>query len=109
VTDSPAREPAAPTAPPKERIGERLVREGVVTEHAALAAAVVLIVAALLLAPRAEARVYWANTFGDSIGRADLDGTGIDPSFIGAKVRYTPLVAGDPQTDSKRIRLVRQR
>ncbi len=36
----------------------------------------------MAFAPGAEARVYWANTFGDSIGRANLDAGGIDQEFI---------------------------
>jgi hypothetical protein len=40
-----------------------------------------LFVLALALAPRAEAYVYWTNPDG-TIGRANLDGTGVDNSFI---------------------------
>jgi hypothetical protein len=29
-----------------------------------------------------DAHVYWADTFNGRIGRANLDGTGVDPSFI---------------------------
>src|SRR5262245_32065526 len=40
-----------------------------------------LVVASVALAPRAEAFVYWTN--GDSsIGRANLDGSAANPSFI---------------------------
>ena len=39
-----------------------------------------LLLVALALAPRAEAFIYWTN--GDSIGRADLDGTGVRSRFI---------------------------
>ena len=41
-----------------------------------------LLVVTLALATRAEAFVYWANTAGDSIGRSNLDGTGVDRNFI---------------------------
>ncbi len=43
-------------------------------------------VLACLLATRAEAYVYWAEGGGfeaTTIGRANLDGTGVDPNFIG--------------------------
>ena len=32
--------------------------------------------------PRADAYVYWANCGTDTIGRADLDGTNVNRSFI---------------------------
>jgi hypothetical protein len=41
-----------------------------------------LVVAFLAFAPRAEVFVYWANNGGDTIGRAKLDGTGVNPNFI---------------------------
>jgi hypothetical protein len=41
-----------------------------------------LLVLPLALAPRAEAFVYWANGDKGTIGRANLDGTGIDERFI---------------------------
>jgi virginiamycin B lyase len=44
-----------------------------------LAAVAVL---ALAFAPRAEAFVYWANDSGTTIGRAALDGTGANQSFV---------------------------
>jgi Big-like domain-containing protein len=34
------------------------------------------------LAPRADAFIYWASETGDSIGRAELNGTGTDQSFV---------------------------
>ena len=40
-----------------------------------------LLVLPLALAPRAEAFIYWSG--GGAIGRANLDGTGVDESFIG--------------------------
>ena len=42
-----------------------------------------LLVLALAFSPRAAAFVYWTNNSGTTIGRADLDGTGVDQSFIG--------------------------
>ncbi len=42
--------------------------------------AAILLVLPMALAPRAEAYVYWNNESG--IGRANLDGTAIDESFI---------------------------
>ena len=39
-----------------------------------------LLVLSLALAPRAEAFIYWTN--GDSVGRANLDGTGLNSHFI---------------------------
>ena len=42
-----------------------------------------LLVLPLTLAPRAEAYVYWSSGAYDSdIGRANLDGTGLNESFI---------------------------
>ena len=41
-----------------------------------------LLAAALASAPRADALVYWANANGKTIGRANLDGTGVNQSFI---------------------------
>jgi hypothetical protein len=38
-----------------------------------------LLVFSLVLAPRADAYIYWTS---DGIGRANLDGTGVDRSFI---------------------------
>jgi hypothetical protein len=57
----------------------------------------VLLVAAVLvaspaLAARADAFVFWTN-LGDTIGRANLDGTGMDPSFI-ALVGANPYPSG---------------
>ena len=41
-----------------------------------------LVVLFLALAARAEGFVYWADVDRGTIGRADLDGTGVDQSFI---------------------------
>jgi virginiamycin B lyase len=48
----------------------------------AISIAAVLILA-LPFAPRAAALVYWANNGGTTIGRAALDGTGTNQSFVG--------------------------
>jgi hypothetical protein len=53
----------------------------------ALALLATLLVSPLALAPRAEAFVYWANegpppTISATIGRANLDGSGVDERFI---------------------------
>ena len=42
-----------------------------------------LLVLPLALAARAEAFVYWTNSSTNAIGRANLDGTGVDERFIG--------------------------
>ena len=49
-----------------------------------LALLAALLVSAIALAPRADAFVYWANPAPDAmaIGRANLDGTGVDESFV---------------------------
>ena len=41
-----------------------------------------LVASSLALAPRAEAFVYWADVDQGTIGRANLDGSGVDHSFI---------------------------
>jgi virginiamycin B lyase len=55
--------------------GDRLHRRGLLLVAA-------LLVLALVFASRADAYIYWANPDGDAIGRANLDGTGANPSFI---------------------------
>jgi virginiamycin B lyase len=45
---------------------------------------------ALALAPRADAFVYWANPFDGTIGRANLDGTGVDKRFIATGASSSP-------------------
>ena len=47
-----------------------------------LALLAALLVLPLALAPRAEAFIYWANFNTDSIGRAKLDGSGVNQVFI---------------------------
>jgi hypothetical protein len=59
---------------------------------AALAAA--LLVLPLALAPRAEAFVYWADLNNETIGRANLDGRGVDDRFISG-IRGLVTVAVD--------------
>jgi len=54
------------------------------TTVAILALLATLLAPTLALAPRAEAFVYWANFSTDAIGRAHLDGTGVDEDFINA-------------------------
>ena len=46
------------------------------------AAALALCLASLVLTARADAYVYWTNSGTDTIGRADLDGTNVNPEFI---------------------------
>ena len=62
----------------------------------ALALAVTLAVAVSGgLAAQADAFVYWTNGFSRTIGRANLDGTGANQSFItGADNRYGVAVDG---------------
>jgi virginiamycin B lyase len=48
-----------------------------------LALLAALVVLPLALSPRAEAFVYWTNSSTNAIGRANLDGTGVDERFIG--------------------------
>src|SRR5215211_3977623 len=50
--------------------------------RAALLALLALLVLPLALAPRAEAFVYWTDVVTGEIGRANLDGSGVDKSFI---------------------------
>ena len=66
----------------------KLIRIAGAAARAALAAGLPALLA-LALAPTAGASVYWGNTAGPvfglpgtTIGRADNDGTGVDPSFI---------------------------
>src|SRR5215216_3624893 len=47
-----------------------------------LALLAALLVLPLALAPRAEAFVYWTDPVNNAIGRANLDGTGVDKRFI---------------------------
>jgi hypothetical protein len=62
----------------------RMARERVPPSRSTLATAVTLLAALLVvplaLAPRAESFIYWTD--GNSIARANLDGTGVDQLFI---------------------------
>jgi streptogramin lyase len=49
--------------------------------RAAFAVAAVAL-ASIALAARADAYVYWTHLDTESIGRANPDGTGVDPNFI---------------------------
>jgi hypothetical protein len=49
-----------------------------------------LLVLALAFAPEAEGHVYWGNYNTGAFGRANLDGTGVDQSFIMAAPFATP-------------------
>ncbi len=55
-----------------------------------------VIACGLLSASRAGAEVYWDNTTNDAIGRASLDGTGANQSFV-ASAGYSYGVAVDGQ------------
>ena len=57
-----------------------------------------LLVFPLALAPRAEGYIYWA---GGDIGRANLDGTAIDESFI--DLRFGDLASGELAVDAQHI------
>ena len=50
---------------------------------ASLIAALLVLAAALTFAPRAAAFVYWTNAKTGAVGRANLNGTGVDHKFIG--------------------------
>src|SRR5918994_701885 len=62
-----------------------------------LALLAALLVSAIALAPRADAFVYWANPAPDAmaIGRAKLDGTGVDRKFIRVRTNTPIEVAVD--------------
>ena len=57
----------------------RVARPSRAAARAALAA---LALATFALVARADAFVYWANFNTGTIGRANLDGSGVDQSFI---------------------------
>ncbi len=71
------------------RPARRGARPSPMTLCGMLALLAALLVLALAFAPRAEAFVYWTNLAHNTIGRANLDGTGVDQSFI-----KTPVGAG---------------
>ena len=65
------------TQPPRKR-----TRVWPTTVVGMLALLTALLALPLTLAPRAEGYVYWTNHDTDTIGRANLDGTNADQSFI---------------------------
>ncbi len=69
--------------------GKRSHPLGFVASLALLAA---LLASALVLAPSAEARIYWTTSSGN-IGRSNLDGTGIRGRFIRSAAVYPNAVA----------------
>ena len=56
----------------------------------------------LALAPRAEAYVYWANPDEGTIGRANLDGTGVDQSFITGRGPARGVAVDAPTSTDRR-------
>ena len=52
------------------------------TTVAVLALLAIILALTLALASRAEAFVYWSDASTSTIGRASLDGTGVEPSFL---------------------------
>ena len=58
----------------------RILRPTLVRRAALVLA--VLTAATLILVARADAAVYWASATGHQIGRANLDGTGVNTNFI---------------------------
>ncbi len=53
-------------------------------------------VGSLAIAAAADAYVYWTNSNGASLGRAELDGSGVDPSYI-STLGFPEAVAVDPE------------
>ncbi len=73
---------------------------------AIIATALALFLLPLALAPRAEAYVYWSNTAFDpgasAIGRANLDGTGVNQSFITGATTIRSASRSTPATSTGR-------
>jgi virginiamycin B lyase len=65
----------------REQTSNAATRGGNLPRRAVLLLAA-LLAASLALAARAEAFVYWSNFGTNTIGRANLDGTGVDQSFV---------------------------
>jgi virginiamycin B lyase len=65
-----------------EQAGARGLRS-ILVRGAAVALAS-LVFATLALAARADAFVYWTNSVDNTMGRANVDGTGVDQGFFGA-------------------------
>src|SRR5690349_12295432 len=58
-------------------------------------ALVAVALATIALAARADAYVYWTHLDTESIGRANPDGTGVNPNFIPAGSEFPGGVAVD--------------
>src|SRR5262245_57397098 len=65
-----------------------------VARHCVLALAAGIF-AILGLAARADAYVYWTNHDTQSIARANLDGTGVDQSFVGGLASANGVAVDD--------------
>jgi hypothetical protein len=83
----------AQTQQPRERVPPSpTIRAGMLGLFVAF-----LLIVPLAFAPRAEAFIYWAEThwnpFKGTIGRANLDGTGVNESFITRKRQFLSSVA----------------
>ena len=63
---------------------------------ALVVAAGLLLCLPLILVARAAAYVYWTDSNGAAIGRAGLDGSGADPSFI-STLGFPEAIAVDPE------------
>ena len=62
-----------------------------------------MLLMALALAARADAYVYWANDQTGAIGRANLDGTGVNQSFIGGVGPGGAFGPNDVEVDSEYV------
>ncbi len=63
---------------------------GLAARRSGLVLAALLLTLVLTLPSRAEALVYWVNNDDGTIGRANLDGSGVDQSFITVPVAASP-------------------
>src|SRR5438093_5945791 len=63
-----------------EQLGE--TRAGRLRLRVVAAAALAVLVGWIALAPRAAAHIYWVNTTTDTIGRANLDGSGVNQTLV---------------------------
>jgi virginiamycin B lyase len=81
-----------------------ILRKGQAQQFARTVVAVLgLLVLSLALAARAEAYIYWANDDPSTIGRADLDGTSVDQSFITPATGGVYAGLGDLAVDSAHV------